>query len=68
MPFGIVKWWTEERSFGFISPEDGGRDLYVDYRGLRAGPMTHLNEGDRVSYEVAPGPKGEQAVDVAVAE
>jgi CspA family cold shock protein len=66
MAFGIVKWWSEEKSFGFIAPEEGGRDLYVDFRGLQGGPMSHLNEGERVSYEVAPGPKGQHAVDVAV--
>lgn len=57
---GTVSWFDEEKGFGFITPDDGGPDVFVHVRALTDG-LTWLTEGDRVGYEVAQGEKGAQA-------
>lgn len=61
MPTGIVKFFNEEKGFGFITPEDGSKDLFVHKTGILDG---YIREGDSVSYEVGESQKGPCAVDV----
>ena len=61
MPAGKVKWFNEEKGFGFIEPQDGGKDIFVHHTGLQDRP---LNEGDEVEFEIGEGRKGPCAVDV----
>jgi len=60
---GTVKFFNEEKGFGFITPTDGSKDLFVHVTGISSGP---LNEGDNVEYEVGEGKKGPCAVNVSV--
>jgi cold shock protein len=58
---GTVKWFSEEKGYGFITPDEGGEDLFVHYSSIEGSGFRSLEEGDRVSYEPARGRKGEQA-------
>jgi CspA family cold shock protein len=61
---GTVKWFNNAKGFGFIVRDDGG-DIFVHYSGIRGDGFKSLNEGQRVQFEVANGPKGPQAENVA---
>jgi CspA family cold shock protein len=63
MSNGTVKFFNEGKGFGFITPEDGGKDVFVHVNELNGN---HLNEGDKVSYDVEEGQKGLNAVNVSV--
>lgn len=63
MTNGTVKFFNDEKGFGFIAPEDGGKDVFVHANGLNG---TSLNEGDKVSFDVEEGKKGLNAVNVTV--
>jgi len=58
---GTVKWFNDAKGFGFITPEDGGRDLFVHQTSIRAEGFRTLAEGDRVEYEIVEGKKGPAA-------
>lgn len=62
---GIVKWFNAEKGFGFITPESGA-DLFVHFRQIEGSGFKSLDEGQRVSFVVAPGQKGPQAEQVQV--
>ena len=64
MPEGTVKWFNDDKGFGFITPDDGGQDLFVHHSGIVAEGYRSLPEGSRVSYESEAGPKGPKAVNV----
>ncbi len=64
MARGTVKWFNEEKGYGFISPDDGEEDLFVHYTGIEGSGFRSLEEGERVSYEPGRGRKGEQAENV----
>ena len=64
MAQGTVKWFNSEKGFGFIQPDDNSADVFVHYSAIQAGGYRSLDEGQAVSYQVQPGPKGPQAVDV----
>ena len=70
MASGIVKWFNEEKGFGFIMPNDGGKDLFVHYSEYRSPSSSHpvLRDNDKVTYEVGEGQKGPQAVNVSITE
>jgi cold shock protein len=65
MPQGTVRWFNEEKGYGFISPDDGSEDVFVHYSGITGGGYRSLEEGDKVSYEVTRGKKGMQAQNVS---
>ncbi len=67
MPTGVVKWWSEDKGFGFITPDDGGRDLFVHFSGVLGDGYRSLTEGQRVQFDEEPGPKGPKAVAVVPA-
>ena len=58
---GTVKWFNEERGFGFIAPDDGSKDLFAHFREIQAGGFKTLVENQRVEFEVSQGAKGPQA-------
>jgi CspA family cold shock protein len=65
---GTVKWFDATKGFGFISPENGSKDVFVHHSGINSGgSYASLDEGQRVSYEVEQGPKGPSARNVTAA-
>ena len=62
---GTVKWFNDEKGYGFISPEDGGEDLFVHHTGIAGNGFKSLEEGAKVTYEAAQGRKGMQAQNVS---
>jgi len=61
MQRGTVKWFNEQKGFGFITPEGGGDDVFVHYSAIDGRGFRTLTENQRVEFEVAKGPKGPQA-------
>jgi CspA family cold shock protein len=63
---GTVKWFNSEKGFGFIEPEDGGKDLFVHYRQINSNgyDRVSLQDDQKVTFEVAQGEKGPQAENV----
>jgi CspA family cold shock protein len=61
MPVGTVKWFNAEKGYGFITPEEGGKDVFVHYSAITGSGFKSLEEGQRVSYELGQGQKGPQA-------
>jgi cold shock protein len=64
MATGTVKWFSDEKGFGFITPDEGSRDLFVHHTNIQADGYRSLAEGVKVSYEEEAGPKGPKAVNV----
>ena len=67
MPQGTVKWFNDDKGYGFISPDDGGDDLFVHHSGISGSGFKSLEEGAKVSYEATQGQKGMQAQNVTPA-
>ena len=65
MAQGTVKWFSDEKGYGFISPDEGGNDLFVHHTGIAGNGFKSLEEGAKVSYEAAQGKKGMQADNVS---
>lgn len=66
MSRGKVKWFSAEKGYGFIAPDDGGDDLFVHFTAIQADGFRTLDEGDAVTFEVGQSPKGPQAQNVVV--
>ena len=64
MAEGVVKWFSAEKGYGFITPDDGGKDLFVHFSEIQGSGYRSLDEGQRVSFESQEGPKGPQASNV----
>jgi CspA family cold shock protein len=64
MPTGTVKWFNDEKGFGFISPDDGSKDLFVHQSAIAGDGFRSVNEGDKVSYEEEASDKGPRAINV----
>ena len=64
MPTGTVKWFSDEKGFGFITPDDGSKDLFVHQSAIVGDGFRSLGEGAKVTYEAEAGDKGPRAVDV----
>ena len=64
MPTGTVKWFSDDKGFGFITPDEPGKDLFVHHSAIVADGYRSLAEGARVSYEAEAGQKGPKAVNV----
>jgi len=67
MAQGTVKWFSDEKGYGFISPDDGGEDLFVHFTGREGSGFKTLEEGAKVTFETSQGKKGLQAVNVTSA-
>ena len=64
MPQGKVKWFSDQKGYGFITPDDGGADLFVHHTGIIAEGFKTLSEGQAVEYEVTQTEKGPKAINV----
>ena len=64
MATGTVKWFSDDKGFGFITPDEGSKDLFVHHSGIAMDGYRSLEEGARVSYDEEPGDKGPKAVNV----
>ena len=64
MAQGTVKWFNDDKGFGFITPDEGGKDLFVHFSGIAGNGFRSLAEGTRVSYDAEQGDKGPKAVNV----
>ena len=63
MPQGVVKWFSNQKGYGFITQDDG-KDVFVHFSAVEGEGFKTLEEGQRVEFEVTQGPKGEQATNV----
>jgi len=68
MATGTVKWFNESKGFGFITPEDGGKDLFAHFSAIQNQGFKTLAEGQRVSFDVTTGHKGLQASNIKSAD
>ncbi len=67
MATGTVKWFSAEKGFGFITPDDGSADVFVHFSAIAGDGYRNLDEGAKVEFEVTQGPKGPQAASVKLA-
>jgi CspA family cold shock protein len=68
MATGTVKWFSQAKGFGFISPDDGGGDLFVHFSNIAGSGFRNLDEGQKVEYEAQEGRKGMEATNVTVVD
>ena len=67
MAKGTVKWFSDQKGYGFISPEDGSKDVFVHHSSIQGEGFKSLREGESVEFEVTDGQKGPQATNVVKA-
>ena len=65
---GTVKWFSDEKGYGFITPEGGGKDLFVHHSAIHAEGFRSLQKGARVEFTIGSGPKGPNAQDVIIVD
>ena len=63
MAIGTVKWFNPDKGYGFILPEDGSRDVFVHISAVQRAGLATLNEGQKVSFDLAPGRDGKTVAD-----
>jgi len=68
MATGTVKWFNATKGYGFITPDDGGKDVFVHITAVESSGMSGLAEGQRVSFQVIPDRRGQKAVELAKAD
>lgn len=64
MATGTVKWFSDQKGYGFIVPDDGGKDLFIHHSNILGEGFKSLKEGQKVEYEAAQGKKGPEATEV----
>jgi len=64
MSNGTVKWFNDAKGFGFITPDDGGKDLFAHFSAVQGSGFKSLKENQKVAYDVTTGPKGDQATNI----
>lgn len=64
MPTGTVKWFNDAKGYGFITPDDGGEDLFAHFSAIQMSGFKTLKEGQKVQFKVTQGPKGKQASNI----
>jgi cold shock protein len=67
MPQGTVKWFSQDKGYGFITPDDGSQDVFVHFSAIAGQGFRNLEESEKVTYEVGQGQKGRQAENVSKA-
>lgn len=67
MAIGTVKWFNDSKGFGFITPDGGGEDLFAHFSAIQSKGFRTLTEGQRVSFDITTGPKGQQASNIQAA-
>ena len=68
MAQGVVKWFNDVKGFGFITPDDGGEELFAHFSAIEMKGFKSLKEGQKVTFEVVEGPKGKQATHIKPVE
>ncbi|MDE2259125.1 MAG: cold-shock protein [Ferrovum sp.] len=68
MATGTVKWFNDSKGFGFVTPDAGGEDLFAHFSAIQSSGFKTLKEGQKVSFEVTQGPKGQQASNIRPAD
>ena len=68
MATGTVKWFNDSKGFGFLTPEAGGEDLFAHFSAIQGSGFKTLKEGQKVSFDVTTGPKGQQASNIRAAD
>ncbi|MEE9140526.1 MAG: cold-shock protein [Alphaproteobacteria bacterium] len=68
MATGTVKWFNPTKGFGFITPDDGGKDVFVHITAVEQAGMANLQEGQKINFEILDEPKGKKAVDLSAAD
>jgi len=64
MAIGTVKWFSNSKGYGFISPDEGGEDVFAHFSAIEMDGYKTLNEGQKVQFEITEGPKGLQAANI----
>ena len=64
MATGTVKWFNDAKGFGFVTPEGGGNDVFAHFSAIQGNGFKSLKEGQRVSFDITTGPKGDQGSNI----